>query len=219
LQSILSQNPSSPTIASFLSSLSPPEKLSPSPEVKAYSDAVYFNYYALGLSLLFVPVGGYKPQTGTPRESLQDQSLKLESIDVYNVLPSAADDTESTKSRKPLSNSSYTAFSAFPISVSIPRANSSDSPTAAAAATVSDGTPRCDITPESTGKDFVGALGEPKRKGGGQGPAAGSIGIWCEWPNFGLMVEFGGNEARGPQAWERGKDALWTSLTIFQPKS
>jgi len=33
------------------------------------------------------------------------------------------------------------------------------------------------------------------------------------------MVEFGGDEARGPQAWERGKDAIWKVITLFSQTS
>nr|GAT44069.1 predicted protein [Mycena chlorophos] len=71
------------------------------------------------------------------------------------------------------------------------------------------------VGPETTGKDFVEALGEPARKGGGAGPSSGSIGIWCEWTKDGVMVEFGGIEATGAQAWERGKDAVWRVMTLF----
>lgn len=66
------------------------------------------------------------------------------------------------------------------------------------------------ITDSTTGKQIVEVFGEPARKGGGGGSSSGSIDIWCEWP--GLMVEFG---QRGPQAWERGKDAPWKVITIF----
>ncbi|KAH9944032.1 uncharacterized protein BXZ73DRAFT_87005 [Epithele typhae] len=63
------------------------------------------------------------------------------------------------------------------------------------------------ITGETTGKNFVSTMGEPDRKGGGAGPSSGSIDIW-----------FGGEESRGPQAWERGKDAVWKVLSVFPPK-
>ncbi|KAI6031622.1 hypothetical protein BKA83DRAFT_87430 [Pisolithus microcarpus] len=67
------------------------------------------------------------------------------------------------------------------------------------------------IAANTTGKEF------PCRKGGGTGPSSGSINIWCEWSKEGIMVEFGGTEARGPQAWERGKDAVWQVVTVFSP--
>ena len=68
-------------------------------------------------------------------------------------------------------------------------------------------------------QELVSVLGEPDRKGGGAGPSTGSIGIWCEWSKDGLMIEFGGDDARGPGAWERGKDAVWKVITLFQPKN
>ncbi|KAH7104094.1 hypothetical protein BKA62DRAFT_693510 [Auriculariales sp. MPI-PUGE-AT-0066] len=68
----------------------------------------------------------------------------------------------------------------------------------------------------TTGQQVLEQLGEPDRKGGGTGPSAGSIGIWCEWSRLGVMVEFGGDEARGPQAWDKGKLAIWSNLTLFR---
>jgi hypothetical protein len=73
---------------------------------------------------------------------------------------------------------------------------------------------KMEINGETDGKSFVEFLGEPTRKGGGSGPSSGSIDIWCEWPQYGLMVEFA---LKGPQAWERGKDAPWKVVTIFAP--
>jgi hypothetical protein len=73
------------------------------------------------------------------------------------------------------------------------------------------------VSTESTGKDFVAALGEPDRKGGGAGPSSGSINIWCEWTKEGVMVELGGRDARGPQAWDKGKDAKWKVISFYPP--
>lgn len=70
------------------------------------------------------------------------------------------------------------------------------------------------IGPGTTAKEFVQTLGEPNRKGGGLGPLSGSIGIWCEWTNIGVMIEFGGVEAHG---WDTGSDAIWKELTVFKP--
>jgi len=69
----------------------------------------------------------------------------------------------------------------------------------------------------TTALELVQFMGEPKRKGGGKGPSSGSINIWCEWSQLGIMVEFSGHEARGPDAWERGKNAAWKILTVFTP--
>jgi hypothetical protein len=75
--------------------------------------------------------------------------------------------------------------------------------------------PTIKVTVGMTGKEYVEALGEPTRKGGGHGPSSGSINMWCEWTSLGIMVEFGGTEARGPDAWDRGGNAVWEELTIF----
>ncbi|OBZ78551.1 hypothetical protein A0H81_00976 [Grifola frondosa] len=155
-------------------------------------------------SLLFKPVNGYKPKTGMKREDLSDGDLVLDGIDIYNV----------PKSKSMPSSKSKSIYSSYPISPIIltlapspPDDNGKSRPTS------------FDVTPETTGKDFVQSMGEPERKGGGAGPSSGSIGIWCEWSKDGVMVEFGGDESRGPQAWERGKDAVWKIITVFPPKA
>ena len=170
-----------------------------SPEVKVYPDAVYFNYFPVGLSLLFKPVNGYKPKTGLAREDLDDAALVLDGIDVYNNPPPNSGTTVA-KHKSP-----YATYPSEPFTlqlVEIP------------------GKPRAavmHVTRATTGKEFVAAMGEPDRKGGGAGPSSGSIGIWCEWSKDGVMVEFGGDESRGPQAWEKGKDAVWKVISVFPP--
>ncbi|KAI0756595.1 hypothetical protein C8Q80DRAFT_1092863 [Daedaleopsis nitida] len=208
LKLLLGLKPYSPALTAHLSALatavSKPDATTP--EVKTYSDAVYFNYYALGLSLLFKPVNGYVPKTGLKLEELQDRMLVLDGIDIYNV-PKPKAGANAARATK----SAYTTYPLTPIVlglVALPEA--------------AEGKSRPEsihITPETTGKDFVSAMGEPDRKGGGAGPSSGSIGIWCEWSKDGVMVEFGGEESRGPQAWERGKDAVWKVISIFPPKT
>ncbi|KZW01999.1 hypothetical protein EXIGLDRAFT_736731 [Exidia glandulosa HHB12029] len=146
----------------------------------------------------FLPAEGYTLSPGLQMEALELGRLVLETIDIYNV-PAAAPENERAKSKA----SNYKPYALFPIELEFP--------------SVSEST-RVAITAETTGKDIVAPLGEPDRKGGGTGPSSGSIGIWCEWSKLGVMVEFGGDEARGPQAWEKGKDAVWSSLTLFRPK-
>lgn len=181
------------------------------PEVKSYPDAVYLNYYALGLSLLFSPLPGYKPATGIRLSDLESDKLVLNSIDMYNV----PNHTSSIpRSMGTSSRIAELAFSTFPLS--------SFALDIIGEVTDKDGKvhirpAQLKVHPESIGKDFVQCLGEPDRKGGGAGPSSGSIGIWCEWTKDGVMVEFGGDEAKGPQAWERGKDAVWKVITLFSP--
>lgn len=205
IQALLGANPSSDSITQFLKDLIQHSDTGlTAPEVKSYSDAVYFNYYPLGISLLFIPQKGYKPSSGMKREHLRDDSLVLDSINIYNA-PMPKETTE--KSRR----TAELAFSTYPLS----KWNLSLSPETSESA--GNESP-IDISLTTTGKDFVSCLGEPDRKGGGAGPSSGSIGIWCEWSKHGIMVEFGGDESRGPQAWERGKDAVWRVITVFSPK-
>ncbi|KAJ3490557.1 hypothetical protein NLI96_g1341 [Meripilus lineatus] len=194
LQSLLGLHPTSTALSTPIRALaSHATNASSSPEVKAYSDAVYFNYHSLGISLLFKPVGGYKPKTGQRRDELQEDSLELDGIDIYHSPKGGTGKV------------SYTTIPVNPIALELASIPGRTRP-----ATIQ-------VTPETTGKDFVACLGEPDRKGGGAGPSSGSIGIWCEWTKDGIMVEFGGDESRGPQAWERGKDATWKVITLFRP--
>lgn len=197
LHRLFGQHPSSHLIQSYLASLSTSSS-SPTPEIKSYPDAVYFNYFSLGISLLFKPTNGYKPKTGLSRDDLHDDKLVLDGLDIYNVQP------PKEGQRKPKQ-----PYSTYPLdSITLALASVPDKPERAK---------QFVVKPTTTGKEFVDVLGEPERKGGGAGPSSGSIGIWCEWTKDGVLVEFGGDEARGPQAWERGKDAVWKVITLFPP--
>ncbi|KAG1800963.1 uncharacterized protein HD556DRAFT_972934 [Suillus plorans] len=206
IQTLLGVNPSADSITVFLKDLVQHSNTSLTvPVVKSYSDAVYFNYYPLGISFLFIPQNGYKPTGGLKLEDLQVDSLVLDSINIYNAPKPKTTTTKTTTSNR----TAELAFSTYSMS----KWNLSLSPEASASNESS-----IEISLTSNGKDFVSCLGEPDRKGGGAGPSSGSIGIWCEWLKHGIMVEFGGDEARGPQAWERGKDAIWRVITVFPPK-
>lgn len=205
MQHLFGSHPSSSALADYISSLFTLTNQHPiPPEIKSYPDAVYFNYFAVGLSLLFSPINGYKPATELGLKDLHDKSLVLESIDLYNV-PKRNSSNDQSKAAS--SRSAELAFSTFPV---VPF-------TLSLVTKADDKRPlTLDVLPETTGKEFVVTLGEPDRKGGGAGPSSGSIGIWCEWSKDGIMVEFGGDEAKGPQAWERGKDAVWKIITVFR---
>lgn len=190
---LIGKSPSAHDLAEHLSTLSTGN--TSAPDVKCYPDIVYFNYPTLGVSFQFTPRNGYKPSTGLKREQLNDDDLQLEAVDIYNVsgVNALARSTEPT----------FTTYPHLPIELHLAGANP---------AVIS-------IAKDTTGKEFVGWLGEPSRKGGGTGPSSGSIHIWCEWSSRGMMVEFGGDDARGPQAWERGGDTVWRVVTVFEPKS
>jgi hypothetical protein len=194
LRDLLGHSPSSHQLTGYLSTLS---TAVPSPEVKSYPDAVYFNYYSLGLSLLFVPVNDYKPRSNASRQDLLDTHLILDGVDIYNS-DNPAGETSSHRS-------AYSPYPITPIVIAIPPETMGDTARPSF----------LNITQSMLGKEFVTLLGEPDRKGGGSGPSSGSIGIWVEWSRDGLMVEFGGEDSRGPQAWERGKDAPWKVISVF----
>ncbi|KAF6766550.1 hypothetical protein DFP72DRAFT_953622 [Ephemerocybe angulata] len=201
LQSILRLPLTSPEIASTLRAVNNGEPV-PDPDIKSYSDSVYFNYYSLGLSLLYAPQQGYKPKQNLKFEELELEKLVLDSIDVYNVPPAKDSDKKSGKS-------AFATYPALPLVVELANLKDGDNDPIVRAPSIS-------ITATTTGKDLVSTLGEPDKKGGGAGPSNGSIDIWTEWYKDGVMVEFGGDEARGPQAWERGKDAAWRVLTLYK---
>ena len=198
IRDLFGHSPGSPDLAAYLSTLSSPVV---TPEVKTYPDAVYFNYYSLGLSLLFIPIEGYRPQPGV---TLQEVFLALDGIDIYNDVFAVKPDGK-TGSRSP----AYSPYPITPIALTVTPETKEGTPRS----------PALSVTRNMTGKEFVAALGEPGRKGGGSGPSSGNIGIWVEWTGDGLMVEFGGDDSRGPQAWDRGKDAPWRVISIFSSKT
>ncbi|KIY45756.1 hypothetical protein FISHEDRAFT_48593 [Fistulina hepatica ATCC 64428] len=171
------------------------------PDIKVYSDAVYYNYYALGISFTSKPDKGYVPKSS----SIDPWRLYLDSVDFYNV-PSAPRASSSRPTEK-----AFSTYVMLPLSLQLtPDIKDKEGKVMERLSSVV-------IENDSTGKYFVSSFGEPDRKGGGAGPSNGSVGIWCEWTRDGVMVEFAGDDARGPQAWERGKDAVWKVITIFKP--
>ncbi|KAF9462082.1 hypothetical protein BDZ94DRAFT_1166300 [Collybia nuda] len=212
IRDLLGLCPSSESLSQYINSLASivPTPDAAIPQVKSYPDAVYLNFFSLGLSLLFTPLSGYKPSSGLKFSELDNDNLALDSIDFYNIPGRASFDpmAQQMSTRK-----AELAFSVYPISplvlTTLAEIGSGD---------INSLRPsHLDVLPATSGKDFLQCLGEPDRKGGGAGPSSGSIGIWCEWSVDGIMVEFGGNEAKGPQAWERGKDAIWKVVTVFRP--
>jgi hypothetical protein len=160
------------------------------PEIKAYADVVYLNFYQLGVSFQFRPSTGYRPPLSASKlGDLDGDKLHLAGIDVYNHSASPSSST-----------SAWSAFPAYPLAFRLPSTDAQD-PT------------RLDITSETTGKRLVEVLGEPDRKGGGEGARGGNIGTWAEWTEPGIMVEW---RAVGPKAWEEGADMPWSVLTVFE---
>lgn len=201
LTSLLGLSPSSDKLAVYLNTINSSPHAQ-TPEIKSYPDAVYHNYFDIGLSLLYVPVDGYKPTLGSLPDNLDLARLRLDSVIVYNISKTADSQVASPSSTKNV----YSSYPSFPLffCTSIIGKDGKLGPQETV-----------EVKPGTTGKEFVAAFGEPDRKGGGTGPSSGGIGIWLEWSRQGLMVEFG--ESKGLQAWEKGKDAIWSVLTAFPP--
>ncbi|KAF8641202.1 hypothetical protein AX17_000837 [Amanita inopinata Kibby_2008] len=213
IQSLLGLHPSSQALTdyvAFLASVTPTTNAT-APQVKSYPDAVYLNYPTLGLSFLLSPQSGYMPSTGLRYSQLDREKLILDSIDIYNLPPSIPSRDRSDPIATHCAELAFSTFVALPLELSLALGIKDKEGNVLARS------PNFVVKPDTTGKDFVATLREPDRKGGGSGPSSGSIGIWCEWSSDGIMVEFGGKEAIGPQAWDRGKDAVWKVLTVFAP--
>jgi hypothetical protein len=213
MQDLLGQSADSETLAAFINQIS--AKNIPSERaVKVYKDGAYFNYHALGLSLHFIsrPGSAYKVLANTPESDLILRDLVLDGIDLYNASESKGGRT---------ANATFRPFPGLPLELKLANPASGDSDTATSSAHSSPASSALassiTVISDMSGKDLVSVLGEPLRKGGGGGPSAGSIAIWCDWPQYGIMVEFGGPEAIGPKAWESGKDAKWAILSVYRP--
>jgi len=142
---------------------------------------------------------------------LKNEKLALDNIYLYNVPTNKQSDARSKGTSARAAELAFSTYPVSPLELRItPQIKDKDGK-------VLSRPPKVDVHADTSGKDFVQTLGEPDRKGGGAGPSSGSIGIWCEWSKDGVMIEFGGDEAKGPQAWERGKDAIWKIITIFPP--
>jgi hypothetical protein len=202
VQSLFGLLPTSQRVKEYISSLSSlaDPGNNDKAQVKAYPDAVFVNYCALGCSIEYRPTNGYKPPPGVQSiAELQTNNLALEKIDIYNSTYDNEPDTSAT-STSSTAAPTFAKYSNLPLMITSSHESLSMS-----------------VSADSSGKDFVAALGEPDRKGGGAGPSSGSINIWCEWTKEGVMVEFGGRDARGPQAWDKGKDARWKVISFYPP--
>ncbi|KAL9936909.1 hypothetical protein V8E36_004144 [Tilletia maclaganii] len=170
---------------------------------KQYPDVTYLNCLSLGISILL--------------ESVQSKPFKVAGIDIYNHAPEAAE-RKATKA-------SYGPFPAYPIRIMNFEAKQGQAIS-------------LELTPATTGVDFVRAFGEPDRKGGGEGPTGRGPAAWLEWTGMyakptgaagdgpaqtriSIMVELGGEGARGPRRWEAGNADLsvWKVLTIGIPQT
>ncbi|WVF67054.1 hypothetical protein IAT40_001798 [Kwoniella sp. CBS 6097] len=158
--------PSSPEITAFLSTMISTSSSAssaaplPEPEIKTYPDAVYHNYYSLGLSLFFDP----------------SKNNGLDSVDIFNPSPYPK---PSMPGRKP-----EPTYAPPPqVSMDFPTDTLSLPPLKKGEESKSIPRPTYfSLDAETTGRQFVSCLGEPSRKGSG-----GWTGVWLEWSAVGLV--------------------------------
>lgn len=203
LHQLLGLSPSSHRLETALKSFAARNQLEaiPPAQIKSYPDVVYFNLPELGISLQFHPATGYRPKMNLSEAQLDKTKLRLAAIDVYNH--EIQDQESQSGSAGTASNrSAYAAFPGYPIRISSgttePRPDSINSK-------------GLDLKPSTTGRDLVEVLGEPDRKGGGTG--GGSVGVWIEWTQLGLMVEMA---SKGFDAWDKGGESSWRYCSIFE---
>ncbi|KAK0544579.1 hypothetical protein OC846_005721 [Tilletia horrida] len=172
-----------------------------------YSDILYLNLYKIGISFQL--------------EADSRFSQVVTAVDIYNHHPKIlADEARATK--KP--RTTYKPFPALPLPIVLtPKAGVQTQTTLS-------------LNTETNGTDFFKAWGEPDRKGGGTGPIGRGPAAWMEWslalppdPSAGrhaptpvqIMVELGGEGARGPRVWESDSAGAspWKVITFSLPPS
>ncbi|WWC87599.1 uncharacterized protein L201_002489 [Kwoniella dendrophila CBS 6074] len=209
---LFSQPSSSSTITSYLNALTSDSSI-PEPEIKTYTDAIYHNYYSLGLSLCFDPSKG------------------LESVDIYNPSPNPPPKRLNQKPSPVYSTPPGIVLNFTSDTITLPPKKEGEQPL---------NIPRSEnfkLVKGKTGRDLVSHLGEPSRKGAG-----GWTGLWLEWssvplkasiPNgekevkIGIMVELrdpGANELLTEEGrkkgmggvWERASRWEWSNIKFFK---
>ena len=211
LYALLGNSPSASSIKTFLSELSGSSP-TPTPEVKAYPDVVYHNYYDLGISLCYVPTKGTKiPVNAQPGD------LKLDTIDIYHNPASETAPIRPGRVPKP----TFKTFSALPIEFPhVPVASSSST---GESSTTEPATSQSNLLLDgsSVGKDLVKALGEPSKKGGGQF----WLDVYLEWPALGVQIDLKeqGKEITEEQkkkgmggVWDKAAEWGWSCLKVFE---
>ncbi|WOO78860.1 uncharacterized protein LOC62_02G002398 [Vanrija pseudolonga] len=203
LHALFGLSPGDATIASTLTSLF---GSAPDPEVKAYPDATYHNYYPLGVSLCF---------TGAP--------LALDSIDIFNPPPGPSKSTKPTYSPAPALELCFAETE-----VVLP-------PRKEGEAEFRYPRPeRFEVVPATKGRDLVRLLGEPSRKGSGGWVGVwlewGRVGLKDDSGRVevGIMLELsdpkGAEQLTDEQrkkgaggVWDRAAGWAWGSLKVFRP--
>lgn len=218
LQPLLGLGPGDETLKLALSALFPGRSLEP--DTKAYPDAVYQNYYALGLSLCFEPV------------SASSKEFRCVTVDVFNTASPGAG--TSAGGRKP-KGPTY-AETSLPLVLEFAEKEIVLPPRKPGESEMRlPREQRVEVAKNTTGREIVRSLGEPSRKGSGSW-----VGVWLEWNQVGLvragervdvgiMLEL--NDPKGADApsqeqmkqgmgglWDMAAGWRWGGIKVFKPE-
>ncbi|WVQ77444.1 hypothetical protein IAR50_007130 [Cryptococcus sp. DSM 104548] len=213
ITSLFSLPPDALQFTTFISSLSAAAGISPSkPDIKTYSDAIYHNYYPLGVSFCFLPLQG------------------LDSVDVYNRDPHQS---ASSRLKGPVYGTAPEVVFRFPSTTLTlpPRDTKSEEPPQTIERPI-----QMTLVAGTTGRDLVSCLGEPSKKGSG-----GWTGVWLEWTraelsegedgeggkgNIGITVELRDPGAREMDeammkkgmgsVWDRASKWEWKTVKLYK---
>lgn len=198
-------------------------KQSLEPIVKSYPDVIYHNYYALGVSLCFVPAQGgrFSPQP-------MPNDLKVDSIDIYNHVEREPADTihppdvqaiKSAASNK-TPKETFNMFARLPLTV--PRPSPSSSSSARSSPNDAHNADSILLDQTTLGKAIVSALGEPTKKGGGKL----WLDVWLEYETLGVQIELKDwglpvDEAEVKKhglggVWDRAAGWRWSCVKVFE---
>lgn len=204
LHSLLGSNPSSPRLNNFLANLSD-TPTGPQPDVKAYPDVLYHNYYDLGVSFCYTPAAG---SSISARANPED--LVLDSIDIYHRSEEEVVPPRPGRLPKPTFDTFKGVPTEFPLVATTKDESSATTPLTSFI-----------LDAETIGKDLVGKLGEPTKKGGG----TRGQDVYLEWAKLGIQIDLKdqGKEVTEEQkkrglggVWDKAAEWSWSCLKVFE---
>lgn len=216
LYPLLGLGPTDETLKVALSALFPGRSLLA--DTKTYPDAVYQNYYALGLSLCFEPAAG-------------TQDFRMVTVDVFNGTPGAATSAGGRKPKGPeyAETSLPLVLDFAETEIVLPPHKPGEKETRLPRE------PKVEVGRNTKGREIVRCLGEPSRKGSGSW-----VGVWLEWNavglvragervDVGLMLEL--NDPKGADQpsqeqlnkglgglWDMAAGWRWGGIKVFKPE-
>ncbi|CAD6926817.1 unnamed protein product [Tilletia laevis] len=140
-------------------------------ERKVYPNITYLNHHAFGISL----------QLESSPSSAKGSEQVITAIDLYNHAPKAFETGGPAEASKREKKHEYVSFPIYPIRIGTFISSTTTDVKTSDKAPPPPPTGSLNITRSTSGSEFVQALGEPSRKGGGEGPIGRGPAAWMEW--------------------------------------